>query len=168
MKRFLSAIDSISEWSGKIFAFVVVAATLVVVYAVVMRYVFNAPRIWGLELTIYLCAATYMIGGAYALLYGAHVKVDIFYRRWTPRVRAIVDMITALFFFAGVGLMLWVGAEWTAKAIIKGATSGSIWDPIIWPMRLLIPLGSFLLLLQGVAKFIRDFNVARTGEHHEH
>ncbi len=141
----------------------VVAATLVVVHGVVMRYVFNAPTIWSLELTIYLCAATYLMGGAYAHLYNFHVKVDIFYERWTPRVRAIIDLATALFFFIGVGVMLWMGAEWTAKAIIKGATSGSIWEPIIWPVRMLIPLGSFLLILQGLAKFIRDFNVARTG-----
>lgn len=161
MKTFLSIIDSLSEWSGKIFSFLVVAATIVVVYEVMMRYVFNAPTVWGLELTIYLCAATYLMAGAYAHLYDAHVKVDVLYLRWTPRLRAIVDLATALFFFIGVGLLLWVGVVWTIKAIVGGSTSGSIWDPIIWPMRLLIPLGSFLLLLQGLAKFIRDFAIAR-------
>lgn len=163
MKTFLSIIDSLSEWSGKIFSFLVVAATAVVAYEVMMRYVFDAPTVWGLELTIFLCGATYMMAGAYTHLYDAHVKVDVLYMRWTPRVRAIVDLVTALFFFMGIGLLFWVGLVWTGKAIVGGTTSGSVWDPIIWPMRLLIPLGSFLLLLQGLAKFIRDFGIARTG-----
>lgn len=161
MARFLSVIDGMSEWSGKIFSFLLVAATIVVVYEVVMRYAFNAPTVWGLELTIFLCGATYVMGGAFAHLYDAHVKVDALYIRWSPRLRAIVDLVTAPFFFFGVGIMMWAGAEWTGKAIIGGVTSGSIWDPIIWPMRLLIPLGSFLLLLQGLAKFIRDFAIVR-------
>lgn len=161
MARFLSVIDGMSEWSGKVFSFLVVVATLVVVYEVVMRYAFRAPTIWGLELTIFLCGATYVMAGAYAHLYDAHVKVDVLYLRWTPRIRAIVDLVTAPFFFVAIGVLLWVGAEWTVQAIVGKATSGSIWSPTIWPMRLLIALGSFLLLLQGLAKFIRDFGVAR-------
>ena len=163
MNSFLTVIDRISEWSGKVFSFLVVVATLVVVYEVVMRYAFRAPTIWGLELTIYLCGATYVLGGAYAHLYNAHVKVDVLYMRWSPRVRANMDLVTAPFFFIGVALLVWMGSEWTIQAIETGRTSGSIWSPIIWPMRLLIPLGSFLLLLQGLAKLIRDFGIARTG-----
>jgi TRAP-type mannitol/chloroaromatic compound transport system permease small subunit len=73
-----------------------------------------------------------------------------------------MDLITAPIFFVGVALLLWIGAEWTIKAIVKAETSGSIWSPPIWPVRFLIPLGSLLLLLQGLAKSIRDFSKART------
>ena len=163
MKSFLSIIDSLSEWSGKIFSFLVVVATLVVIYEVVMRYAFRAPTIGGLELTIYLSGATYVMGGAYAQLFDAHVKVDVLYLRWSPRTRAIMDLITAPIFFIGVGLLAWMGAEWTIKAVANAETSGSIWSPPIWPMKGLIPLGSILLLLQGLSKTIRNFRVARTG-----
>ncbi len=168
MKPFLTAIDSISDWSGKIFSILFVAATFTIVFGVVRRYVFNAPTLWQGELTTYLCAATYMVGGAFVQLSGAHVRVDIFYRLWSPRLRAIIDLVTAPVFFLGLGLMFWVGAEWAGQGIKLGATSGSPWNPIIWPVRLLIPLGSFLLLLQGLATFIRDIGIARTGGHHEH
>jgi TRAP-type mannitol/chloroaromatic compound transport system permease small subunit len=161
---FLSVIDRISEWTGKLFSYLLLVATAVVVYEVVRRYVFNAPSTFGLELTIYLCAITYLIGGAYALLYDAHVKVDLFYLRWSPRVRAIMDLVMSPFFYIGVCAIVYVGAMWTARAIAGGVTSGSTWDPDIWPMRLVIALGAFLLLMQGIAKSIRDFKVARGGK----
>ena len=163
MKRFSSTINNISEWAGKGPSFVLLLATLVVLYGVTRRYAFDSPANWELELTIYLCSITYLLGGAFAHRYNTHVKVDILYLRMTPRVRAIIDLCTSLLFFAGVGLLLWQGTEWTYKAIMGGVTSGSIWDPIIWPVRMLIPVGALLLLLQGIVKFIRDLRIARTG-----
>ena len=160
MRTFLAIIDGISEWTGKTFSFLLLAATAVVIYEVVRRYAFNAPSTFGLELTIYLCAITYMIGGAYALLYDSHVKVDVLYMRLTPRGRALLDLIMTPIFFIGICAMIYVGAMWTARAIAGGVTSGSTWNPDIWPMRLMIALGAFLLFLQGLAKSIRDFRVA--------
>ena len=161
MKTFLSVIDHISEWTGKVFSFLLLAATAIVVYEVVRRYVFNAPSTFGLELTIYLCAMTYMVGGAYAMVYDSHVKVDVLYMRWSARTRALVDLILSPIFFIGIIAMIYAGSMWTAKAIAGGVTSGSTWDPDIWPMRMMIALGAFLLFLQGLAKSIRDFRVAR-------
>ncbi len=169
MQSFLSVIDNISKWSGRVTAFLVVPATLVVVYGVVVRYVFNAPTIWGLELTIYLCAATYLVGGAYVHMLNAHVRVDVLYTRWPSRLRAGIDLfIMAPIFFFSLSLLFWAGADWTIHAMVAKLTSGSFWDPIIWPVRLLIPLSLLLLLLQGVAKFIRDLDLVKAGGHHEH
>jgi len=161
VRPFLSIIDSLSEWSGKFFSFLVVAATLIVTFDVVLRYAFDAPTKWGLEVTIFLCGITYVMAGAYAHLFDAHVRVDALYMRWTPRVKAIVDLATAPLFFLVCGVLVWEGSKWTAESIIGADTSGSIWDPIVWPIRLLIPLGCLLLFLQGLAKFIRDFGIAR-------
>ncbi len=163
MKRCLYIIDSISSWTGKIFAFLIVIATVQITFEVVMRYFFNAPTFWGLEVTIWLCAAMYAIGGAYALLHNAHVRVDVFYIRWSPRLQAIVELITAPLFFLGVATLFWVSTQWTIKAYVDGTTSISHWEPLIWPIRGLLALGSFLLLIQGIAKYIRDFSVARKG-----
>ena len=164
MKSFVKTIDSISDWSGKIFSFLVVAATGVVVYGVIMRYAFNSPLICGLELSIYLCAATYLMGRAYAHLSTSHVRIDLLYRRWSPRLRAIVDLVSAPVFFTSVGAMGWIGVRWTVEALERGVTSGSAWSPVIWPVRLLIALGAILLLLQGIAKFIRDVGTARSAD----
>lgn len=162
MKRFVAIIDSISDWSGKIFSFLVAASIIVVVVEVVLRYVFNAPTIYSLELTIFMCGITYVMAGAYVHLADAHVRIDLLYARWSPRTKAIVDLIASPLFFLAIGMMVWLGAEWTYAGIVKGATSGSIWNPPIWPIRIFIPIGATLLLLQGIAKFIRDAGIART------
>ena len=82
---------------------------------------------------------------------------------FAPRLQAIADLVTIPFFFIGIGTVVWMSAIWTAEAIEGGHTTGTIWDPPIWPMRLLLTVGAFLLLLQGVVKLIRDFGQARTG-----
>jgi len=157
MKSFLSVIGSMSEWSGKIFSFLVLAAALVVAHEVVMRYVFKAPTVWGLDLTIFLCGATYVMAGAYAHYLNAHVKIEALYGRWTPRTRAIIDLlVTAPLFFGFCGVLAWVGTEWTWKAVVEGTPYYTEWTVPLWPMRLIITLAAFLLLLQGLAKFIRD------------
>jgi len=163
MRYFLLAIDNTTRWTGRIFAFVIVIAAVQVTGEVVARYVFNSPTFWGLEVTIWLCAALYMMGGAYALLNNAHVRIDTLYMLWSPRLRAIVDLVTAPIFFIGVATLCWVGTEWTIKAYLEGTTSISHWEPPIWPIRGLLALGSFLLVIQGLAKSIRDFSVARKG-----
>ncbi len=161
MERFVAIVDRINDLTGKLFSFVVLAATLGVVIEVVLRYAFNAPPVWGLELSIYLCGITYLMGGAYAELSNAHVRVDIIYDRWSPRIRAIIDLVTKPLFFFSVATVLWLGSEWTFEAFVKGTTSGTPWSPPIWPIRSFIALGSLLLLLQGVATSIRDLNIAR-------
>ncbi len=161
MKTFLSIVDGISLWSGKTFAWLLIPATLVVCYGVIRRYVFNAPTIFELDLTIYLSMSTYLLGGAYAQLRNAHVRVDVFYLHFSPRMKAIVELASVPIFAIGLGTLLWAGLDWTIQAIVNGETAGTIWDPPIWPMRSLIAIGSFLLLIQGSATFIRSLAIVR-------
>ena len=164
MKSVLSVIDSISEWSAKTAAFLVVAATVVVTLEVIQRYGFNAPTRWGLELTIFICGVFYIMGYAYIHSLRADVRVDVIYARFTPRVRAIINLVTLPLFVIFFGALMWAGTGWAWTAVVKGYTSGSLWDPPIWPMRLMIPLATFLVLLQGLANSIRDFNIAVRGK----
>ena len=153
----LHAIDRISEWEGRIFSFLIVVATIQVCFELVLRYAFNAPTTWGLEMTLYLCSTTYVMSGAYAERYNAHIKVDIFYNRWRPRTRAFFDLIvtdTLLMFFCIV--LTWQSAVWFWEAMSQGLTSGTIWDPPIWPMRLVILVGAIFLLLAAFGKSVRD------------
>ena len=159
----LKIIESVSDWAGKIFSFSVLAAIMVVVYAVIMRYVFNNPPYWGLELTIYFCMAIYAMGGAYAHLSDSHVKVDLIYGRWSERTRAIIDLIASPIFLVALGMLLWSSGEWAIEAIVGNRTSGTVWAPIIWPVRMLLPLGTLLLMLQGIANLTRAAKIAVRG-----
>jgi TRAP-type mannitol/chloroaromatic compound transport system permease small subunit len=153
----LRVIDGMSEWMGKVFSFLIVVATFQVCYELIRRYFFNSPTTWGLEMTLYLCSTTYVMSGAYAERFDAHIKVDIFYNRWSKRTQGIFDLIVTdvlLFFFCG--LLVWHSAAWFLEAAMQGLTSGTIWDPPIWPMRLVILVGALGLLIAAIGKFVRD------------
>lgn len=167
MKSFLSVIDFISNWSGKVFAFLWIPVVLVISQEVIRRYVFGAPTLWGFETMIFLCGVLYIIGGAYTLLHRRHIYVDAVYARFSLRIRAIIDLVTFPFFFLFVGILLWAGADRAWAAILIRETSGSPWNPPIYPIFLAIPLGAFLILLQGLAKFIRDLSIAIRGQEAE-
>ena len=156
----LQGIDRISDWEGKIFSFLIVIATIQVCFELILRYAFNAPTTWGLEVTLYLCSTTYVMSGAYAERYNAHIKVDLFYNRWSPRTKAFFDLIVTdslLMFFCMV--LMWQSAAWFWEAVSQGLTSGTIWDPPIWPMRLVILVGAVFLSLAALGKSVRDLLV---------
>lgn len=160
----LTIIDKISTWSGKILSFLLLVMTAIVVFEVIMRYAFNAPTIWVNELSSYLLVAMGFLAGAWVLFNDEHVNVDIIRRRFSPRKGAIVDLVTYLFFFLFVGIMLWQGSRLTGQSIAWKEHSDSAWAPYLWPIKLTIPVGAGLILLQGLAKYIRIFRFAVTGK----
>lgn len=168
MKSFLSTIDRISEWAAKSIAYFIILAVGLVVSEVILRYAFDAPTIWGTELIIYLAATTYLIGGGYVLSLREHVRVDILYARLTSRMQAILDLVTSPLLFLFAGALLWAGVEWVWEDIIAWNTSGSAWNPPIFPAKMAIPLAGFFMVLQGLARLIRDFKKAFTGKDNEY
>ncbi len=167
MRSILTIIDRISEWSSKSIAYLVVVTAFLVVIEVVMRYAFNSPTVWNIDLVTYLCMALYFLGGAWVLSTDMHVRVDILYVRLSPRTKAILDIVTVPFFLAFCGVLLWFGSIWMWASLIKGQTSGTQWDILIWPVKTILPLATLLLLLQGLAKLARDFRTALGGTNNE-
>ncbi len=157
MRLFLSTIDSIGSWTGRVIGYLVVAVALLITVEITRRYAFNSPTDYAFELTLYMAGTLYLMAGAYAHYLGAHVRVDVLYQHWQPRTRALVDLITMPFFFVFCFALIFAGTKWTWEAFSQGITSGRELDVIIWPVRMMIPLAGFILALQGVAKAIRDF-----------
>jgi TRAP-type mannitol/chloroaromatic compound transport system permease small subunit len=151
----LHTIDGISEWTGKIFSFLVPISVLVVLFEILTRQ-FNISQDFSLELSEMLFGATFVMGGAYALKLGSHVTVDVIWTRLSPRKRAVLDLITSVFFFLFVGILIWKGWDAALRAFVLNERTQSPWSPIQWPIRMVIPVGAFLILLQGTAKYVRD------------
>jgi len=156
LRKLLSIIDSISEWTGKIFSFVTLALMIVVVYDVAMRYIINRPTEWGLEMNGFLLLAITFLGGGYALLNDAHVKLDVIQDRLPPRGRAMVDLVTYLVFFLVCIVLLQYGSQVAWDSLRSNTKTPSMWGPPMWPSQMLIPIGAVLIGLQGLAKWIRD------------
>lgn len=157
MKKLLSAIDSISIWTGKAFSILTIIMVLAIIYEVIMRYIFHLPTLWASEAMVFCCALIYVIGGAWTLYADQHVKVDLVYEKVTPKTRAIMDVISFFFFALYMLSLLWASATYAWDSVQLRETVGSAWNPPIYPIKVAIVVGIFLLLLQGIAKFIRDF-----------
>lgn len=163
MKRLLSVIDWISMWSGKATSWFTIVVILMVIYEIVMRYVFHRPTIWASEGMILLCAILYVIGGAWTLLEKRHVKIDFIYERFSPRQQAILDVITFFFFALYMGMMLWATSKYAWESVQLTERSGSPWNPPVYPIKIALALGVLLILLQGIANFVRDLRAVIKG-----
>ncbi|MGC9323310.1 MAG: TRAP transporter small permease subunit [Desulfomonilia bacterium] len=162
LRKIVFTIDKINEWVAKILSFVIILITIATVYEVVMRYFFDSPTIWAFEFNYLLYGPYFLLAGAYTLAIGKHVNVDILYGRLSPRRRAIVDLITAPAFFFFIYTMLVYGWRFAWNSILVRETLSSAWAPPVYPIKLCIPIAAGLILLQGIAKFIRDFHLAVT------
>ncbi|MFH0914719.1 MAG: TRAP transporter small permease subunit [Chloroflexota bacterium] len=164
LKAILRAVDTISEWTGKVFAFLIAIMMVVVTYEVVARYFFNSPTTWSLEVTQFLLAGCGAMGGAYVLLKQRHIKVDILYSRLGIRGRAVLDVVTASLFFLFICFFFINSLEMAVESTAYRETTASYFAPPLYPIKIAITAGVFLVLLQGLAKFVRDFAVAVRGE----
>lgn len=159
----VKAIDLSSDVVAKYACWVILALMSFTFYDVVMRYFFNSPTVWAYELSGWLLGPLWLLGGAYVLLHDEHVRLDILYQRFSPRKRAIIDLVTFTLLFFYCSLILIYGWDYFLYSFAKNEHSLTVWGPPIWPLKLMIPVGAAFILLQGVAKYIRDFHMAITG-----
>jgi TRAP-type mannitol/chloroaromatic compound transport system permease small subunit len=164
MKRLVEAIERVSLWSGKASSWLTLPVIFVVAYEIIARYVFHRPTIWAVESMIYGCAIIYVMAAAWALLDGRHVKIDMVYEKFSARRRALLDSITFVFFALYIGMMVWATGKYAWRSVAILEMSDSPWRPPLWPMKVFLALGVLLILLQGIAKFIRDLHFALTGK----
>jgi TRAP-type mannitol/chloroaromatic compound transport system permease small subunit len=175
MQRLLFSIDRFSAWSGKAISWVVLLSTILISYDVAMRYlskVIGDPihAIWftynySYDMSYYLYAILFMIGGAYALSRAQHVRGDIFYRTWSVKRQAAVDLFLYIFaFFPGILAMVSVGAQWAAYSwSIHERAFTSAAAPPLYPLKTVIPIAAGLMAIQGIAEVIRCVQALRTG-----
>jgi TRAP-type mannitol/chloroaromatic compound transport system permease small subunit len=152
----LKIVDGISDWSGKIFSFIVVPLTLLIVFEVITRRFFDAPTIWSFELSNFLFGSHFMLCAAYGLLYKSHVSIDLFTAHASKKTQEILHLISyAFMFFPFVIVLLVWGIDFAMQAWRMGETSWSVWGPPLGPIKTVIPLTALLLLMQGIADVVR-------------
>jgi len=161
--KFIDLIDKINDQVGKLISFLVIFMIIVMAYEVIARYFFNSPTIWARETVMFLLGGYALLGGAYVLRHEAHVNMDILYQRLSPKRRAILSLITYLLLFLFLAVLLWKGSEYAWRSIGLHETTDSDWGPPEYIIKTIIPIGAFLLLLQGFAQFIRNMITAITG-----
>jgi len=156
-------IGATNEWVGRIVAVGILLMIGLVSFEVVMRYALRAPTVWATELITFVFAGYIFLGAGYTLLHRDHVNMDVVYSRLPVRAQATLDVLTAGFVFLYCWLLISTGWDTAWSALQSGRTTGTDWNPPLFPAAVLLPIGAGLLLLQAIAKLVRDLVFAFTG-----
>ncbi len=156
-------IDKINGFVGEFVSYWAVIAVFTYYYEVLTRYVFNSPTNWAHESMFLMFGMQYMLAGAFTYREDGHIRVDVLYLYFPDRLRALVDVITSIFFFIFAVALLWTGWIFAADAIQVWEVSFTEWAIQYWPVKMTMALGAFLLIMQGLSKLCKDI-VILTGK----
>ena len=172
ISKVIRAIDRFTAIYVYLVALLLVPMILANVVEVLMRYVLDSPTTWAADATVMSYGALFMLGSAFAMLKGAHVRTDMFFENFTNRTKGIIDGISYLFLFLPVmGIIFVISFDsFLYSYSINERSILGLWRPIIWPFRAIIPLSALLMFIQGISEFLKALWAAITGEelvHHE-
>lgn len=156
IRLFVRGVDWLNQWVGRLAMALFFVMGAVLLWSTISRAVFGTPVNWALEMTQFLLAAYFLLGGAYSLQKGVHVRMDLFYSRFSPRNRAIIDAVTILAVIFFLGVLLWGAVSSTQYAIQYNQKNYSAWSPVLWPVKVAMTAGIVFMLLQVIAQFFRD------------
>jgi TRAP-type mannitol/chloroaromatic compound transport system permease small subunit len=155
----------VGELSGKIFMLMIFPLVGGSTYEVIARYVFDAPTKWAYDTSYMLYGSHFMLGAAYCLLKGGHIRTDVFYEKFSVNWQGWVDAgLYIVFFFPGMILFFWFGSiEALHSWSIKEESVVSPWRPVLYPFKMVIPISAALLMMQGVSELLKSLYAGMRG-----
>ncbi|MBI3517198.1 MAG: TRAP transporter small permease subunit [Proteobacteria bacterium] len=168
----IRVIDGVTRWTGYGFAILIVPLVVANVVEVFMRYLFRQPTSWALDTTTMSYGALFMLGCAFTLMRGAHVRSDMLWEKFSERTKGIIDSVAyVIFFLPSMAILFGLSIDDFIYAWeIDERSTASLWKPPLWPLRGVIPLSALLLFAQGISELLKSLWAARTGEvlaHHD-
>ena len=166
MQKLLLIIDKISTFVGKMSSWLIVSLTLLITWEVFSRYALDKPHDWAFDGMIQMYGALFMLAGAYTLSKNGHVRGDVLYGFFPPRLQAGIDLtLYFVFFMPGVIALCWAGYIYAAEswAILEhsGITAAG---PPIYPFKTIIPVAGAFILLQGIVEIVRCIQCLKNGK----
>ncbi len=166
MQAFILAVDKISSWVGKAFAWCIMIMSIGVGYEVLVRYLLRDPTSWAFDVSYMMYGALFMMAGAYTLSRDGHVRGDVVYRLWKPKTQAKVELVLYfLFFYPGVLALMIAGWKYASRSYRYQEVS--VMSPAnvpIFQFKMIIVAAATLLFIQGLAQICRCIICIRTGE----
>lgn len=165
MAGIITAADTLNLWLARVVCWLVLPLMAAMVYEVVVRKVFTAPTIWAFDISRMLYGAHFMLGAAYVLSKGLHIRSDFLYREWSVKTQGLVDIIAyVVFYFPTMLLFLWVSFDYAFASVTRMERSTeTAWMPLLGPIKSCIPFAVALLLIQGVSELLKSIYAVRTG-----
>lgn len=163
LRAYVAVIDRMNYGVGRLVMFGIFVLMGVLMWSTISKMFFN-PSLWTLEMAQFVMVAYFVLGGPYAIQMGSHVRMDLIYGALKPRRKAMLDAFTVFFLIVYLGIMLWGGIDSTRYSFqYGGERSSSAWRPYLWPIKVTICVGIFLMLLQALSELAKDILFLRTG-----
>ncbi len=160
VKTYVRYVDAVNRVVGLFAMYLIFSMMAILLYSSISKALV-IPSLWTLEMAQFAMVTYYLLGGGYSMQLDSHVRMDLFYGRWSPTTRAVVDAVTVLFLIFYLVLLLYGGISSTQYALKYGEESYSSWAPYMAPIKLIMTLGITLMLLQAIATFFRNVAAAR-------
>ena len=155
-RAYVRIVDKISEIVGKGAMFLVLVMMAILLMETISRLFFNSAQIWAVEFSQFVMAAYYILGGAYVLIIGGHVRMDLAYHRWSPKNKALSDVITFAVAILYIIILWYGGWKGLLYAIKYKQVSYSSWAPSLIPIKIILQIGLTLMVFQMIAEFIKN------------
>ncbi|VAW10603.1 TRAP-type C4-dicarboxylate transport system, small permease component [hydrothermal vent metagenome] len=152
---YVRIVDAFNRGVGRVAMYLLIAMMAILLWSSFSK-VFLLPSLWTLEMAQFAMVAYFILGGPYALQLGGHVRMDLFYGSWSDRTRAWVDAFTVIFLITYLVILLYGGIESTIYALKYSERSPTAWRPYMSPIKILISIGIFMMLLQATVAFLKD------------
>ncbi|MGB3210680.1 MAG: TRAP transporter small permease subunit [Desulforhopalus sp.] len=156
IKTYVRYVEALNRIIGKLAMYLVFAMMGILLFSSISRTIFNVPHIWAIEMAQFTMAAYYLLGGGFSMMLGAHVRMDVFYGNWSPKRRAVTDAITIFCLIFYLVVLLIGGLSSTLYSLEYGQRNYSSWAPLVAPIKIIMIIGIFMMLLQSIAMFFRD------------
>ncbi len=160
IRVYVRIVDAVSRAVGRVAMYLIFAMMGILLYSSISK-AFFLPALWTLEMAQFTMVAYYLLGGGYSMQLGSHVRMDLFYSRWSDKTKAVVDAITAIFLIFYLVWLLYGGYSSSSYALQYGEQSYSSWAPQMAPIKIIMTVGVALMLLQAIATFFKDLASAR-------
>lgn len=155
LSRFVKIVEAINYRLGRVMMYFIFVMIGILLWSSISK-TFFLPSLWTLEIAQFSMMAYFLLGGPYAMQMGANVRMDLLYGGWSVKTKAWVDAFTVVFLLIYLAVLLYGGIESLAYALEYKERSPSAWRPYMWPVKSLMCIGAFLMLLQALAEFIKD------------
>jgi TRAP-type mannitol/chloroaromatic compound transport system permease small subunit len=157
MNKLLIGVDNISTWVGKTVSWLIISLTFLITFEIFSRYVLGAPHSSAFDYMLQMYGTLFLMSGAYTLSKNAHVRGDVLYGFFPPRLQASLDLtLYIVFFMPGVIALCWAGYLYAAESwkILERSSITADGPPLYW-FKSIIPLAGFFVLMQGIVEMIR-------------